>query len=322
MAEATRISTSESPSLTAGAAVAAGEVWQVPDGRAGYLDSTTGVDSGTRFSPNVAGRITLPKPTTYKLLKGGRAYWDHSANQVSFKKVNDRDYYLGRMAADAEQADATCSVILNVNPRDDIDLLRDGFATVPVGTQALGGFLPPQARGGSLWFELTATNEAQKVDALSIDGFSKDANAIVEFVFRVPSDGTGTVVDVSMGVANATNATDADNIAESVFIHLDANATAIKAESDDGTTEVAATDTTKTYTEGSDVASRKEVWFDFRDPADVQIYVDGVNVLPSTVFNVNAAAGPLCLLIHLEKTPSTDTYQLAVDRAVARFSEQ
>jgi hypothetical protein len=59
-----------------------------------------------------------------------------------------------------------------------------------------------------------------------------------------------------------------------------------------------------------------------RNPADVQIYIDGVLVLGATVFNVNAATGPLFLLVHVEKTSSTDTYKLAVDWLRARFSEQ
>lgn len=321
-AEAGFVTGSEDPRITAGAAVASYEVFQIPDGRAAYLNSNVGVDAGDVYSPTTTGRITLPKATTYAMLKGGRAYWDHSANQANFKKVNDRDFYLGRVGADAAQSDTTVAVQLNVDPRPDIDLARDGYLSVPVGTYAAGGFDFPLNLGGALQFELTSTNEAQKIDALSVDGFSKDANAIIEYVFRVASDGAGTVVDVSIGAANGTHATDADSIAESLFIHLDANNTTIKAESDDGTTEVAATDTTKTYTEGSDVASRKEVWFDMRDPSDVQVYVDGVNVLPSTVFNVNASTGPWFLLVHVEKTSSTDTYKLVIDRAIARFAEQ
>lgn len=323
MAEAAPIRSSDAPRVTPAAAVAAYEVWQMPDGRLAYYNSSTAAeagDAGTTFT--TTGTISLPKSTAFAGLKGGRAYWDHSANQISFKKNNDRDCYAGRFSADAAQVDTTCSISLNIDPKPDIDLLRDGFLSVPVGTQAVGGFGYPVNLGGALQLELTATNEAQKIDALSVDGFSKDANAIVELVFRVPSDGAGTVVDVSLGVANGTHATDADSIAESVFIHLNANDTTISAESDDGTTEVAATDTTKDYTEGSAVANRVEVWMDFRNPADVQIYVEGVLVLASTVFNVDVATGPLFLLAHVEKTASTDTYKLVIDRLTARFAEQ
>ncbi len=61
---------------------------------------------------------------------------------------------------------------------------------------------------------------------------------------------------------------------------------------------------------------------DMRDPTDVQIYIDGVLVLGATVFNVNVAVGPWFLLAHVEKTASTDTYELAVDKLRAWTSEQ
>lgn len=302
--------------------VAAYEVRQAPSGRAGFLDDKDSVPASTYYDLTTIGTQSIAKQTGIVLLKGGRVFWDHSANVATFRQVNDRDFYVGRVAEDASSAANEVLVIFNVDPPPKIDLFRDGYATAPIGTQALAGFLPPQNRGGALHFVLSATNEAQKVDALAVDGFAEEANAIVEFIFRVPNGGAGTVVDVSMGVANDTHATDADSITESVFIHLDANNTNINAESDDGTTEVAATDSTTDYTAGSTVAVRKEVWMDFRDPADVQIYVDGVNVLPSTVFDIDAATGPWYPLVHVEKTASTETFELAIDRFQVRTAEQ
>ena len=306
----------------AGATVSAYEVIQTPTGQAGFYDSDVAASSGAYVTVQTKGTATLQKTAGFVALKGGRAYWDHSANKVHYKKVNDRDFYIGRFAQGATSASDNCEVILNIDPPYDIDLARDGFQSVLVGTPAAGGFGYPVNLGGSLIFELTATSEAQKCDALSVDGFDKDANAIIEGVFRVLSDGAGTVVDVSLGIANATDASDADSITESMFIHLDANDVDILAESDDGTTEVAATDTTEDYTEGSALASRVEFWMDLRDPADVQLYINGSNVLPATVFNVDVAAGPFFLLAHVEKSSSTDAYKLALDSLRARFAEQ
>ena len=78
---------------------------------------------------------------------------------------------------------------------------------------------------------------------------------------------------------------------------------------------------TADYAEGSALANRVEVWFDGRTPADPQVYVDGVNVLPASVFSMAAASGPLYLLAHLEKTSSTDTYKVAVDWLRVRVSD-
>lgn len=308
--------------LDAAAAVAVGESRQLASGQAAVLQGVTAASSGDETRWRTDGQFVMPKSAGYVLLDGGEAWWDRSARVVQFRKVGDRDFYLGRIVGDAANADVTCTVNLNVNPAWDLDLVRDSYVTVPVGTQALGGFLPPRRDGGALTLLLSATNEAQKVDALGVDTFSKDANAIVELVFRVVSDGAGAAVDASLGIASATHATDADAIAVHLLVHLDANNTNINLQSKDGTTTVAATDTTTDYTEGSALANRVYVWFDLRDPADVQCYVNGVAVLPASVFRLDAAASELRLLAHLEKTASTDTYELAIDSLRARSAEQ
>ncbi len=254
-------------------------------------------------------------------LDGGPAYWDFSASACHYKQVDDQDFAIGSFVGDAALNDTSCTVNLNVAPRYKIDVSRDPFITAIIGTQALGG-LALLRRGGAHDIVIDASNEAQKVDILSMDGFSIDSNPIVEFDFDVPSDGAGTVVDVNVGVANTTHASNADSITRYLFMHLDANATAIKFQSTDGSTTVAATDSTKTYTEGQTVVTRKTVWMDFRNKADVQIYVDGVNVLPATVFDLSAVAATMYLLCHVEKSASTDTYEFLLGSLRARTAKQ
>lgn len=308
--------------LLAAATVDAYQVAQMPTGKAGYYDSGTPASSGSYVEFATKGTVTMPKTTGFVGLKGGRAYWDYSANKVYYKPINDRDFYVGRFSEDATSAADNCQIILNEAPSCDLDLARDPFISAITGTAAAGGFGYPVSLGGATILELTATNEVQKVDTLSVLGFHKNANAIVELAFRVLADGAASAADFNIGVANATHATDADSITEHVFVHLDENNTNINIQSKDTSTTVAATDTTSDYTEGSDHAKRVEVWFDLRDPADVQVYVNGSNVLPSSVFNIDAAVGPLYLLAHLEKTVSTDAYKVAVDWLRARLAEQ
>ena len=300
------------------ATIAPYEVQQTPTGKAGVHDNATAVASGSYYDLTTVGQATLVKATGFVALKGGRAYWDHSANNVSYKKANDRDYYLGRFAEDSSNTSLSCVVDLNADPPYDLDIARDTFDTVLTGTQSLttGGFNLLR-RGGSHNINISATNEAQKADMLSRAGFATGANAIIRIVFNVVSDGAGTVVDVSLGVANATHATDADSITDSIFVHLNANDVNIYLESDDGTTEVAATDSTIDYTAGTSV----EVWIDMRNPADVQIYINGVLALDGTTFNVNASVATWKLLAHIEKTASTDTYELDVESMQAWFAE-
>jgi predicted RecA/RadA family phage recombinase len=307
---------------TAAAAVAAGAVNQLADGRAAVYTGQAAAASGDRTNWTTEGQYVFTKATGVLMVDGQRVYWDRSTPAATFRKVNDRDYYLGRLVGDAASADTTCTVNLNVDPEYDLSIEDSPCLSTIVGTAAAGGFGYPVHLGGASILELTATNEAQKVDLMTVDGFAVGANAIVEGEFRVISDGAGSAVDVSIGVANGTHATDADSITESLFIHLDANNTNINVESDDGTTEVAATDSTADYTEGSTKACQVHFVMDMRDPADIQVIVNGALVLGSTVFKLDAATGPLFLLAHVEKTSSTDTYKIAIDRLTARFAEQ
>lgn len=304
------------------AAVAAGEVHQQAGGYATYKSGLGALVANDYGNFTACGQVTMPKTTSMVLLDGGRAYWDHSANKVHFKAVSDRDFYLGRVVGDCAAADTTCVVNLNADPSYEIDLRRDSFTTALAGTAAAGGFGYPVVLGANRILELTATNEAQKVDLLSVQGRSVSSKIIVEGAFRILSDGAGTVVDLSLGVASATHATDADSIAEHFFIHLDANNTNINAQSKDGTTTVAATDTTIDYTEGALQAQVVEFWMDCRTMASCKLYIDGVRALSGTTFNLGAAVGPLFLLAHLEKTSSTDTYKASVDWLRLRTSEQ
>jgi predicted RecA/RadA family phage recombinase len=318
--EAQLIQAGEVLNWTADADYSAGDVIQLSDGRAGFV--TVDVTSGNIVGVQVTGVVKTLKTTSMVLLAGGRAYWDHSANKAHYKKVNDRDFYLGRVTADAASADTVCYVALNVDPPYDIDALRDGALSVATGTAAAGGFGLPAVYGGALGLSLTSTSEVQCVDILSVDRFAVGANAIVEAIFRIGVNGSTSAVDFNVGVANGTSTSDADAITESCFIHVDGGATDLLAESDDGTTEVAATDTTVDFTAGSAVANRVEAWFDLRDPADIQVYVNGALVLGSTVFKLDAATGPLGLLAHLEKSTGTATAgPIYIDALRARFQQ-
>lgn len=308
--------------ITVADAVSSGEIRQGADGRAYYRKSSQGASAGQADVTFEDGDlVTIPKTANIVFLDGGRVYWDRSASAGHYKKVNDQDFYLGTSVGDATSAATTMTVKWNVPQERNVCLVRDPFATTIVGTQALGG-LALNRRGGAHNAVLSSTNEAQKIDMLSKDGFSVNANPIVEGAFNVLSDGAGTVVDVSMGVASVSHATDADSIAEHCFFHLDANNVNIYAQSKStGKSTVTATDTTIDYTEGTGIANRVEWWMDCRNPADVQLYLNGVSVLPASVFDISGAT-TLYLLFHVEKSSSTDTYEIDNEWLYARTAEQ
>lgn len=320
MAEVNTVADGEQIDYTPVVAVAAGQMLQLWDGRAAWAPDA--IAAGVKGSVQVGGIVQVAKTATMVLLAGGRCYWDYSADKCHYMKVNDQDFYIGRVFADAASADTTAYVELNVDVRNDIDMTRDAFLSVPTGTKAAGAFGYPKTLGGANMLELTATSEAQCIDMLSVDRFAVAANAIAEFIVRVDVNGTDNTVDISLGVANGTSTTDADAITEHVLFHIDGGSTAINAQSKDGTTTVTATDTTKTFTAGTAVANRFELWIDTRVPGGVVLYVNGVRVLSGSTFDLSHATGPLGLLAHIEKTSGTATGRITVDAMRCRLMDQ
>lgn len=303
--------------ITLGAALSAGELWQLANGVAGWFPELDAKSSGDEASFRKFSEVTGPKTTGMAFLDGQDVYWDHSANKfIDWPALNDRDFWCGTSKGDWGSSAIQMAVNLNERPSYIIDSRSSGFLHVPVGTANA-----PNLRQVGGWHKLTlsAASEAQKIDLLSMLGFSLTSNWIAEFFVNVIDDGASAAVDFNVGVANETHASDADSIAESAFFHLDGNDLNLFAESDDGTTEVAATDTTFDIALGTIFRCT----LDGRDHTNVKYYVNGAEYLSGTanLGNIAAAVGPLKLLAHLEKTAATDTADYYVSMRV-RTMEQ
>lgn len=307
MAEAVTVQCGEVITMTADGTYTKGDVVQVPDGRAGIVlqDAT----SGNPMSVDVTrGAIyEVEKTTSMVMLIGSKVFWDYSANKAHLLHVNDRDFALGAVMLDAASAATTVKVALNVEPTYTV-ALEHGFSTLPISTAGWPHVFGAGKNGVNMIFDLAT--EAQKLDALSLRALSLAALAesICDILICVNDKGDDAALDLNVGVANGTHATDGDSITESMFVHIDGNSLNINLESDDGGTEVAATDTTVDYVEGTPFL----VQFDFRNTSDIQAYVNGVNVLPSSVFKLNAAAGPIRVLAHLEKSSNNTPGNVSV----------
>ena len=304
--------------LTAGAAITAAEIWQLRDGRCARKEGG-GASSGALVSFNAADPWVVPKTAGIVILDGGRVYWDWSANAATYCKVNDRDFYMGRSVGDAASANTSLTVNFNIPEFSiyDYDIARVPFATSIIGTQALGG-LALNGRGASQNFKLDATNEAQKIDILSRDGFATGACPIIEAMFRVIADDSGIAAKFSFGIASGTHATAVTSITSRLMFQLSAHDGNIYALAGDGTHTVAPTDTTVDYA----VGTRHEAWLDCRDSSNVKLYIDGVRVLSGTTFNISSSATTWYLLAHLVKTAATDTAEIDVERLLARLAQQ
>ena len=289
--------------FTSSAAHEGGEVVQLPDGRAGVKIGSNANTSGDLVACYTHGIVDVSKNTAVKFVPGQRVFWDVSASQADVSA--NGDFLLGTAVEDASASASKVKVELNRDPNLGlaISLLQDTWtenATLGLGVTDIGA----QAR--KLSFDAVA--EVAMAALLSDASVAADGNWILEVDVAIFDIGDAAALDMNVGMANATHASDADSITESVFLHFDGSALDIKAESDDGTTEVAATDTT--------VDAVDDTYFtlviDARDPADIQIYLDGVLVLSGSTFKLDAATGPMKFLAHIEKTSDDTTADLRV----------
>jgi predicted RecA/RadA family phage recombinase len=272
-----------------------GDVVQVPDGRAGIVrkDCVSGELVAVEVTQGLI--VEIPKTTPMHMMVGSKIFWDHSANKGHLLHGGDRDFYAGVVVEVAASADTTVNIALNQLPVYAVSL-EHGFSTIPINTAGFPFVHGAGREGANLGFSATA--EAQKVDALSLRAAAAAAIASVHALVCINNVGDAAALDFNVGIANGTHATDGDSITESLFAHIDGNLLDIKLESDDGTTEVAATDSTVDAVAGTPFL----VQWDLANLEDIQVYINGVNVLPASVFKLNAAAGPLRCLAHLEKT--------------------
>ena len=76
-----------------------GEVRQDSDGRSGA--SANDLVVGRLGALRKTGIFTVLKTAGIAILKGGKVFWDHSANTATFRQVNDQDFYIGVCTKDA-----------------------------------------------------------------------------------------------------------------------------------------------------------------------------------------------------------------------------
>lgn len=301
---------------TAIAAVTGGQAVQLADGRAGVIP--TDLAAGALGSASTEGIYTVTKTTSQVWIDGAPLWWDHSANAATCVPplvAGDKDFFLGTAYGDVVAATATGKVQLNVSPVYVYDVQRDGGDTAVVLTS---GTPYIYSRGGSIEAGFSATAEAQKLDIISKRSFPLASNPILEAVVDVVTTADADVADLSIGFANATHASDADSITESAFFHFDLGADLnIDAESDDGTTEVAATDTTIDFVVGTPIF----LCIDGRDPTNLKYYINGTEVLAATanLGDIQLATGPLKALFHLEKSSNDSPGVVQLDMMRVRL---
>jgi predicted RecA/RadA family phage recombinase len=288
--------------ITAAAALTAGDIIETGGG-AGYVLGGDDVASGGYCSVQTAGRVDVAKAASVAMLPGQTAYWSIANSNASYTG----DFAIGTVVEDAGASAARVKVDLNHYPHAVIEFGRDRF-----NTAATDGLGVTQVAVGSPTVKLAfdAVAEVAMAALYSEATVALSRRPIMDAWIAIYDVGDNAALDINVGMANATHATDADAITEAVFIHVDGNALSANVESDDGTTEVAADDTTIDFVDDTWAF----VQFDLRNVDDVKVYINGVDAgaAADVTLVLSAAAGPVLPLFHMEKTSDNTTADLRV----------
>lgn len=304
MPEGSMYQTGDTSSFYTVAAVVAGEVLQVPDGRAGVaIDAAA---AGALVVCRICDIHKLAKTDLEIYVPGQRLYWDASASKVTaVPPITAADFFVGCAANDATAAATVAEVDLNKDWEGSIDQRKSTFAVA--STLTAGDPRVAQVGAGAR-FVIDATSEAQMISALSHKAVALDSDWI--FLGEVVLDAAaGSATDISIGVADGSHASDFQSVATLCTIHIDGGSQDILVQSDDGTTDVNPIDSNLNWVAAVPFA----VAIDGRDPADIKIYINGIReTATSTTLALAAAASGLKACVHIEKSTGTNTADVTV----------
>lgn len=178
-----------------------------------------------------------------------------------------------------------------------------------VETNGLGVTSSDQANGVAK-FAFDAVAEAATAALYLVNApFDIDQNPVFETKLAVYDIGDDGALDINFGLASDTHATDFDSVAVYAAFHLDGTDLSVLCQSDDGTTTVAATDSTVDLVDDTFAVFK----IDASDKADVKFYINGSRVLSGTTFDISAYTGTLTPIVHVEKTSNDTTVDVRVD---------
>lgn len=295
-------------------AVVSGQMVQLPGGRAGYCNTLKPQLPGDLISWQVEGVIEIAKTAGIVFLDGGDVFWDVSANKAHFRpEAGTPDFKCGTAVGDATSSATTMLIKLNGVGVYGIDLQQGSSDWAPEETLGLGVIALP---GGGFKLAFDAVAEVAQAAVVSVHSVPLSAGPILEARVAIYDIGDDASLDIDIGIATGSHASDFEALANFAAIHFDGNALDIKVHSDDGTTDVAAADSTIDAVDNTYF----EVWIDCRNLADVQIYVNGVDAVPggTTLVLTAAAANALKAVAMIEKTSNDTTADVRLSRLRVR----
>ena len=284
------------------AAKAAGEVVELADGRAGVV--ATDLAAAEMGAAYTMGVFTVAKTATMVVLDGQKLYWDAANSKCKYTG----DFYIGVAVEDAASAATTVKVALNAKQSARIRMGESSFDYKEIDGGSDGVLGVNVLPGNEVQLGFDAIAEAALAMIISRDSIAVTADWIFEAWVNVVDKGDHTDLVLSVGVANASHDTDMESATEFCLLHLDGGTLGLDVASDDGTTDVAAEDTTANCVEGTPFFLQ----IDGRAPAAILAYVNGVVDAGTTAKRLDNATGPLKAIAHLAKASNDTTADVRV----------
>ncbi len=184
-------------------------------------------------------------------------------------------------------------------------------------TSALGlGVKNVVGANGGVDLEFDAVAEVAHASVETEAIFLASKGVTFEARLHLPTNGDAAAFDADWGLGTALTANSRASIDHADMVnlaafHMDGASTAINAQSDNNVTDVAPVDTT--IVNDATALAYKEFKAIVRPAGTVELWIDGVRVLPSTVFAV-ATSAVLCAFVLIEKTSDDTTAVLRLDR--------
>jgi hypothetical protein len=306
--------------MIAAASVSAWEIQQMPDGRAGYRKSSNGASSADSTSWQTTDQVTVTKKTDVVIVNGSKLWWDQTNNWATpVPPYSGSSFYLGTANVPAtstnEGVEASASVTVGVNinefPRDEIDLSKGPWTDE--ATNGLG--VTNLSAGFQLAFD--AVTEVAQAAKYSLHTVPSTRPGVFACDVAVFDKGDNAALDMDIGIATGSHATDFSSVTSFVAIHFDGNDLSIKAHSDDDVTPVAPVDSTLDAVD--DTIFHLEI--DYRSRADVRIYIDGVRICSDTTFALKSS-GEVRPVAMIEKTSDDTTADIRIFNPTLRMMEQ
>ena len=284
------------------AAVEPGDVLQYHDGRACVVEAAKDLAIGQEAGVLLrGGEVEVPFGTSVAAVRGMPMWWDESANvAIACPGLSVGDFFLGTCAEDKAAATGMrARVRLNERPAAAWSL-RDGSASGGTSDtlQETNGLGVRLLSGGAARLAFDAVSEAATASLLSGVALPTADKFLFHALLNVVANGDAAAFDGVIGIADDDHADNPDTIAQSAFVSINGGSANINVESDDGSTEVSAQDSTIDLTAGTPFS----VWIDKRDNAGVKFYINGIRVVTGSTFVLTAAAGPLRALVMIEKS--------------------